>query len=139
MAYNLSEPIMIIFDAVNDQYKLRDLVSKPYTPSQFVDFAFLVISNHQIFRGGVRGWLRRLPIDQIYPDLVAFFQEVQAELRKTEASVDELRFQLTSTIVAQIFDQLRTEMGSINPMEDGEPPIDIPPPIDSYHHVSLVI
>ena len=72
MAYNLSEPIMVIFDAFNDQHELGELDGKLYTPSQIEDLAFLVISNYPIFRDNVRRWLRRPPENQTYLDLVAF-------------------------------------------------------------------
>ena len=58
MVYNLSEPITVIFDAIDNQGKLGELVGKPYTLSQIVDLAFLVISNYSFFRDDVRRWLR---------------------------------------------------------------------------------
>ena len=49
MAYNLTKPITIIFDAVDNQCKLGELARQLYNPSQIVDLAFLVISNYPIF------------------------------------------------------------------------------------------
>ena len=74
IAYNLSKPIAVIFDAVDNQGKLGELVGKPYTPSQIVDLDFLVISNYPIFRDNVRRWIFHPPIDPTYSKLVAFFK-----------------------------------------------------------------
>ena len=42
--------------------------------------------------------------------ILAFFQEVHAELRKSEVSVDKLGFQLTNIIITQTVEQLRSEI-----------------------------
>ena len=92
MAYNLTKPITVIFDAVDYQRELGELFSKPYTLSQIVDLVFLVISDYPIFRENARRLLRQPSIDQTYLDLVVFFQEVHADLHETEALFNKLRF-----------------------------------------------
>ena len=137
MTYNLTEPITVIFDAVDNQRELGELTGKHYTPSQIADLSFLVISNYPIFRDNVRIWLRRPPADQTYPDPVTFFQEVHVELCETEALLKELGFQSYNAIVTQIVAQMRTEMGSTNPMIDEELPVDIPLPKELEPHVAI--
>ena len=50
MAYNLTKPIMVIFDAVDDQRKLGESADKLYTPPKIMDLVFLVISNYPFFK-----------------------------------------------------------------------------------------
>ena len=66
------------------------------------------------------------------PGLCRIFQEAHVDLREAEESINELRFQLANAIITQIVDQLKTEMGSTNPMEDEEPPTDISPPAEPF-------
>ena len=57
MACGLNKPIMVIFGALNNQCNLGKAAGKPYTPSQMVDLAFLIISNYPIFRDNARRWI----------------------------------------------------------------------------------
>ena len=54
-----------------------------------------------------------------------------------EALVDGIGFQSENTIVTQIIDQLRADMGSTNPQIDEELPVDTPPPAEPEQHVAF--
>ena len=74
-----------------------------------IDLAYIVVNNLPLFRSDVRWWLRRAPVDQTWTHIQDHLTNVHQELRKADASVDEVVFQLTNIIFSQIFDQLQKE------------------------------
>ena len=63
MPYDITEPIDMIFNAVDDLREIAELAGRPYSLIQMVDLGYLVIAKQSIFRSDVRRWLRRLPGD----------------------------------------------------------------------------
>ena len=73
MPYNTTEPINVIFNAVDDLREIAKLAGRPYFLIQMVDLGYLVIAKQSVFRSDVRRWLRRLPDDhtwQVFQDFL---------------------------------------------------------------------
>ena len=97
MTYDMTKPIMVIFDAVNDQRELGELTGKSYTPSQIVYLTFLVVSNYPISSNNMRRWLiKHTPISS--PSSSKFARNCA----KRKYFFDDLEFQSINTIVIQI-------------------------------------
>ena len=54
MIYDITEPIEIIVNAVNDLSEITELAGRPYSPIQMVDLGYIVIAKQPIFRSNVR-------------------------------------------------------------------------------------
>ena len=92
MSYDITEPIDIIFNVVDNLREIIDLAGRLYSLVRMVDLACLVISKQPIIRSDVRRWLRRPQEDQTWQDFQDIFTRAHQELRNTEAPVDEIGF-----------------------------------------------
>ena len=72
MVYDISEPIDLIFNAVDDLREIAELATRPYTDIQMVDLGYMVLARQPIFRSDIRRWLRRDPADQTWADFQTF-------------------------------------------------------------------
>ena len=43
MAYDLTGPVDVIFDTVDDIRELAELSGKPYSPEQMVDLGYIIV------------------------------------------------------------------------------------------------
>ena len=81
MVYDISEPIDMIFNAMDDLTEIVELATRPYTDIQMVDFGDMVLARQPIFRSDIRRWLRRDPADQTWANFQTFFTNAHQELR----------------------------------------------------------
>ena len=128
ISYDITEPIDVIFNDVDNLKEIADLAGRPYSLVQMVDLGYIVIAKQPIFRFGVRRWLRRPPEDQTWQDFQDVFTIAHQELRDTEASLNEIGFQSANAIVTQIVDELRNKNMLQNQSGDVPPVIPNPPP-----------
>ena len=73
MDYQLSDPINVIFSAVEDLQELVELSGRPFTPQKIVYCGYLIVLKHRIFRSDIRKWFRGAAVDQTWPEFKAFF------------------------------------------------------------------
>lgn len=106
MQYNIVEFIDVIFNEVYNLREIAELATRPYTDVQMVDLGYIVLSKLPIIRSNIRKWICHNPSDQTWLKFQATFTEVHQELRETDASVDEIDFQSTNTIISQIVQKL---------------------------------
>ena len=92
MSYDITEPIDVIFNSVDDLREIAELAGRPYSPIQMVDLGYMVIVKQPIFRSDVRRWLRHLPGNQTWQDFQNVFTDAHHELMDTEAPVNEIDF-----------------------------------------------
>ena len=64
LTYDVSEPIDIIFNAIEDLYKIADLAGCPYYPRQQVNIGYLILQKQPIFRSDVRTWMRKPTVEK---------------------------------------------------------------------------
>ena len=126
LTYQISEPIDVIFDAVEDLCEIADIAGTAYTPEQKVNIGFLIVSKQRVLRSDVRKWMRKPAADKTWLNFMTHFRQAHQELRDTDATVDELGYHSANAIVEQIVDRLRLE----NEVEP--PPYQTPPNEGNY-------
>jgi len=106
MDYQLSEPVNVIFLAVENLKELAELTGRPFTLHQIVNTGYLLVSKHSIFRSDIRKWFRKAAVSQTWLEFNTFFIEVHQEIRDTDTLFSKLSYHSVNAIVKQIFDQL---------------------------------
>ena len=134
LTYQVSDPIDVIFNAVEDLCEIADLSGSPYTATQQVNIGFLIVSKQRILRSDVRKWMRKPQADKTWINFVTHFRQAHQELRDTDATIDELGYHSANAIVEQIVDRLREEHDyeaqpdNVSPSPDPAPTPPVPPP-----------
>ena len=111
---------------VEDLCEIAEFAKTPYTPRQKVNIVFLIVSKHPIFRSDARKWMRKPLVDKTWINFIDHFRQAHQELRDTDTSMDELRFQSANVIVEQIVGWLREEEDNVNPPMP-PPTYEVPP------------
>ena len=63
MQYDLQEPLVVVFEEVEELEKLATAAGNPYTPIQIVQFGLQIIKNTKDFEDGIKAW-NALPLGQ---------------------------------------------------------------------------
>ena len=109
ITYDVSEPIDIIFNAVEDLCEIADLAGCPYSPRQQVNIGYLILQKQPIFRSDVRKWMRKTTVNKTWMNFIDHFRQAHQELRDTDTTINELGFQSANAIVEQIVAALQDE------------------------------
>ena len=109
LTYDVSEPIDVIFNAVEDLCEIADLAGCPFSPRQQVNIAYLILQKQPIFRSDVRKWMRKPTADKTWLNFTAHFRQAHNKLRDTDTTINKLGFQNANAIVEQIVAALQEE------------------------------
>ena len=125
MEYQLNESIDVIFTAVEDLQELAELAGRPFTPQQIVDIGYLIVLKHRIFRSDIRKWLRRVAVDQTWPEFKIFSQKSiknsGTQIPQSTSSASTLPTSLSSKSFANSDKRRRSKIR--------HQPVTFPPPI----------
>ena len=64
MQYDITDPIDIIFNEVDNLREIAELAMRPYTEVQLVDRGYIIFGKLPICRYNIRKWIRRNPANQ---------------------------------------------------------------------------
>ena len=79
--YNLQDPIIILFDKVEDLVKLAEAAEMPYTVAQTVNLGVQMIRNTHDFHQGLRDWLAKPAQDKTWHNFKLHFETEHDSLR----------------------------------------------------------
>ena len=80
MAYNLMEPLITIYDEIEELEHLGVTVVNPYLQSQVMNYRLTIIKNTNDFETGIRTWITRPPIEHTWPSFNTHFEEAHCVL-----------------------------------------------------------
>ena len=58
MIYDLAQPIVIIFNSINDLVKYERAAEAELTQSQTINLALVIFNSQKIFKDGIQAWKR---------------------------------------------------------------------------------
>ena len=108
MSYSLSQPIDIIFNALDDLADYADLSDTPFTECQIIGKAFVILNCTQRFEQAVLAWKRRGCLQQTWNNFKTFFCTAHTEPRSVsnftleEAQHHQERANLVAEVVQGI-------------------------------------
>ena len=80
MHFDISQPVDIVFNAIDDLADLADHALSPMTTQQLVDLAYVILARQPILQHDLRLWNRRPIVDRTWNNMVEHFREAQSDL-----------------------------------------------------------
>ena len=141
MSYSLSQPIDMIFNALDDLADYAELSDTPFTERQIIGKAFVILNRTHRFQQALLEWKRRPRLQQTWNNFKTFFRTAHMELRSVsnftleEAQRHQERANLVAEVVqgiqnalpSTIFDQPPQNECTIPPSQSSQAPTQIPP------------
>ena len=78
--YDISQPVDMVFNAIQDLVELSDQANSPMTENQMVDLAYVIFAKQPILQQDLRLWNKRIPVERTWVDMVAHFRDAQSDL-----------------------------------------------------------
>jgi len=100
VSYNITEPINVIFTSVKDLRDINELTGKPYSETQIVNIAHIMIANHNILQSDLCYWNLFPPQEHMWENFIDHFANTHTERCNTDFFVDELGYQSANAILA---------------------------------------
>lgn len=80
--YNLQEPLVVLFDKVEDLTKLAQAAKMPYTKAQIINMGIQLIRNTHDFQDGLKTWINKSANEKTWQTFKAHFEEEHDTLRE---------------------------------------------------------
>ena len=80
--YNLQDPLVILFDKVEDITKLAQAARMPYTKAQIVNMGIQLVRNTHDFQDRLRAWLGKPEEQKTWENFKTYFEEEHDALRE---------------------------------------------------------
>ena len=80
MHYNLSHPVDIIFNAIEEYSKLADHASQPLTTIQLINLAYVIFAKQPILLQDLHDWNRMPVADCTWPNMKAHLCSAQDDV-----------------------------------------------------------
>ena len=84
--FDISLPVDIIFNAIEDLSALSTHASSPITNQQMIDMAYVIFARQPILQQDVRAWQRTPRVDRTWANMVTHFRDAQNDLSSLPSS-----------------------------------------------------
>ena len=88
MYYDISQPVDMIFNAIENLVELAEYANSPMTSQQMIDMAHVPLGKQPIFLNDIRAWTRRPLIERTWDNMKLHFREAQIDLRTATTAAD---------------------------------------------------
>ena len=103
LIYDISEPLVTLFNEIEELARLATAASNPYSDMQQVQIGLRVIKNTHDFEAGIREWYARPPIEHTWANLKTHFDTARALLRQIRGpDMQNSTFQQVNLLAASI-------------------------------------
>jgi hypothetical protein len=140
--YNLQEPLVSLFDQVEDLKKLGDAAQMPYTELQITNFGVQLIRNTHDFLDGLKNWYD-LPQDQkSWANFKLHFEEEYDKLKLIRGeSMEHAGFHQANFIASQLKDEVQSVQHNVLQLlkkhEDDKENTPPPPPVKETANATI--
>ena len=128
MSYSLSQPINIIFNALDNLADYAELSDTPFSERQIMAKAFMILNRTQCFQQALLAWKCRGRLQQTWNNFKAFFHTTHTELHSiSNFTLEEAqRHQERANLVAEVVQGIQNALPSTvfeqsQPSESGTP------------------
>ena len=81
--YNLSTPVDVIFNKVEDLLEYSQLAGNTFSPNQMIALGYNILNKTGKFKDGVKEWNRQFPRHKTWMTLKTHFRQAYDELKET--------------------------------------------------------
>ena len=106
--YNLQEPLVTLFDQVEDLQKLGDAALMPYTTRQIVNFGMLLIRNTHDFQDGLKTWFDKPEREKTWTNFKMHFETEHDRLKLVRGTtMQHAGFHHANFIASQVMKEVQ--------------------------------
>lgn len=80
MQYDISQPVDVVFNAIDDLSELAEHASSPMSPQQLIDLAYIIFANQPVLQQDLRLWSRKPLADRTWSNMLTHFRDAQTDL-----------------------------------------------------------
>ena len=127
MHYDISQPVDVVFNTIEDLADLADHGNSPMTAQQQIDLAYVILARQPILHNDVRLWQRRPVLERTWANMLTYFREAQSDLSALPTAGDIYHQQPPhqANHIATMADLVAQRL------LDSMPPADEPPAIET--------
>ena len=139
--YNLQDPLVSLFDQVEDLKKLGDAAQMPYTQQQIINFGIQLIRNTQDFQDGLKAWYSKPTLDKTWPNFKTHFEDEYDKMKLVRGTtMHQAGFHQANFIASQVMEEVHNVQNNVlqlidkfdNNKENTAPP----PPIEQQANIT---
>jgi hypothetical protein len=132
--YNLQDPLVTLFDQVEDLKKLGDAAQMPYTQQQIINFGVQLIRNTQDFQDGLKEWYGKPTLEKTWTRFKSHFEDEYDKLKLVRgATMQHAGFHQANFLASQMREEVQSVQNNVlqlldkfdnNDKENNPPPVD---------------
>ena len=88
MHYDISQPVDVVFNAIDDLADLAEHALSPMSPQQMIDLAYVIFARQPILQQDLRLWTRRPAPERIWNNMLEHFRDAQSDLSSLPTTGD---------------------------------------------------
>ena len=107
--YSLQEPLVSLFDQVEDLKKLGDAAQMPYTEPQIINFGIQLVRNTHDFQDGLKSWYNIPDREKSWTNFKIHFEDEYDKLKLVRGvSMEYAGFHQANSIAEQLKEEVQT-------------------------------
>ena len=118
--FDISQPVDIIFNAIEDLSALATHASSPMTDQQMIDIAYVIFAKQPILQQDLRDWKRTPLADKTWANMITHFRTAQNDLSSLPVASDLYHQANHVDMIADLVAQRLLD--TVAPMLDPAPP-----------------
>ena len=138
--YNLQEPLVTLYDQVEDLQKLGDAANMPYTTRQIVNFGVQLIRNTHDFQDGLKTWFGKNDRDKTWMNFKLHFEEEHDRLKLIRGlTMQHAGYHHANFIASQVMNEVQDVKSSVIELLQGneEDKENSPPPQENKANAAI--
>jgi translation initiation factor 2B subunit (eIF-2B alpha/beta/delta family) len=133
MVYNLQDPLVTMYDAIDELERLGVAAENPYTTRQLISFGLEVLRNTREFEDGIRAWNRRPVEEKTWEAFKEHFETEHRELKSVRGkTMQSTAFHQANFIATRVLEEVQSVQNLVTEAMERLPPAqdkeNVPPP-----------
>jgi hypothetical protein len=118
--YNLQDPLVTLFDQVEDLKKLGDAAQMPYSEQQIINFGIQLIRNTHDFQDGLKDWYSKPLLEKTWTNFQTHFEDEYDKLRLVRGTtMQQAGFHQANFIASQVLEEVnRVQENVLQKLDD---------------------
>jgi hypothetical protein len=104
--YDISLPVDVVFDPIDDLAELAGVADQPMTEAQMINIAFIVFQNTGKFKSDLKAWNRKNEADKTWSNMKKHFRDALEDIRDVDDVTIEQTFD-QANMVREVLDGVR--------------------------------
>jgi hypothetical protein len=88
MAFDISQPVDTVFNAIDDLADLAEHANSALSQQQMMDLAYVIFAKHPILQQDLRSWNRMTMVQRTWANMITHFREAQEDLSSLPTAGD---------------------------------------------------